>query len=429
MPPETRSMTESLAALSQSFTELSARTLATEEQQKVFAAQQQAYAVQQANEHAKHAAKFDRIMEMLEAMHGNPIIVGRPEKQPMREETPASQSNPPLLSTPTTYAGSVGQLQLQGGMNQELQSYQPEHDLVKKMVSVSGGIVEGVKLVAVAVDKGSTSSREALKWAIDHVIAKGQSIMLVYVDRSSSTSLPPYEKNELEIRREPDEKVMDVLTPYICFCLLRQVECEPIVLQHIDVAEALRKFILFYGVQTLVLGGVIRHRLVRIFRGVDVQTMLEKDIPIFCKVYRICNGRIKNSKAVSCAGRLACCHVAAEETISPERAAPELEWSAPISVPVSPSVSAPASAPLSRISSTNRPDVLSFREGDISVNHSERPSTDSTFISFYNTLGNRGLSSESMKKKTVKYYGIHSPNESTTCCHLHDHAATKDIEI
>uniref|UniRef100_A0A7N0VMB6 RING-type E3 ubiquitin transferase n=1 Tax=Kalanchoe fedtschenkoi TaxID=63787 RepID=A0A7N0VMB6_KALFE len=215
-------------------------------------------------------------------------------------------------------------------------------------------------LVAVAVDKGSRSSREALRWMIDHhLVSKGQTVMLVHVNVTKSPPLPPYGKNELKIRREPDEEAMDVLTPYMCFCLLRQVECEPVVLQHTDVAAALRDFIFFYGVDAFVLGGVTRHRLARwyavkqfavsditnsemylcvtefyslfatarIFRDQDVHTKLGKCKPSFCTVYGICNKRIKNSKsATHHVLHPPSSRVAAEETITPELAAADGEW-------------------------------------------------------------------------------------------------------
>ncbi|KAL9675564.1 hypothetical protein QQ045_003766 [Rhodiola kirilowii] len=279
------------------------------------------------------------------------------------------------------------------------------------MASVAGENVEGdkrEKAVVVAVDKCSRSSREALRWAIDHVVAKGQSVMLVHVDLTRSTALPQFGNNELQIRREPDEKLMDVLIPYICFCLMRQVKCEPVVLQHADVTAALREFISFYGAETFVLGGVTRHWITRIFRGADVHTQLENNIPSFCNMYSICNGRIMDSKSAALPFHPPNCRVAAEETISTERDTPNHEWSAPTSVPVSPSVS----APISRISSTVRPDEFSFQEFDISLIHSERPSTDSTFISFYKGLANRGFSSESMNKNMVMSYNNHLQNES-----------------
>ncbi|CAM8956802.1 unnamed protein product [Rhodiola kirilowii] len=126
-------MTESLAALSQSFAELNTRIQSVETQQQAlathhqeFAAQQQAYALQQADEHAKHSTRFDRIMTVLEAMHVNTAMPNRLDKQPMVEETPQTRPTAPLLSTPVTYVSNNSPMQQLTNGNQEIQCFQAE---------------------------------------------------------------------------------------------------------------------------------------------------------------------------------------------------------------------------------------------------------------------------------------------------------------
>ncbi|GAB2215763.1 hypothetical protein Droror1_Dr00020161 [Drosera rotundifolia] len=77
-------------------------------------------------------------------------------------------------------------------------------------------------LVAVAIDKDK-GSQQALKWAFDNLLQKGQTVVLIHVKLRppglflSSTSLP------LPNSRQLDTQARDLFLPFRCLCTRKDV--------------------------------------------------------------------------------------------------------------------------------------------------------------------------------------------------------------
>lgn len=57
---------------------------------------------------------------------------------------------------------------------------------LNRNIMARGGVEKKEEVVAVAIDKDK-SSQYALKWTVDHLITKGQSISLVHVKNKASS--------------------------------------------------------------------------------------------------------------------------------------------------------------------------------------------------------------------------------------------------
>nr|POE55618.1 hypothetical protein CFP56_79457 [Quercus suber] len=93
----------------------------------------------------------------------------------------------------------------------------------------------GNGLVAVAIDRDK-GSQNALKWSIDHLVLKGQTLILLHVklkpallSSSASLSSPRLPRltgigdvNSL-ICKDPDQRTRDLFLPFRCFCTRKDV--------------------------------------------------------------------------------------------------------------------------------------------------------------------------------------------------------------
>ncbi|KAF2313576.1 hypothetical protein GH714_011819 [Hevea brasiliensis] len=88
----------------------------------------------------------------------------------------------------------------------------------------------GNGLVAVAIDKDK-SSQNALKWAIDHILQRGQTVILIHVKVKSSSYGSSYplstpwvnqiadaNAESMLVCRDPDPQTRELFLPFRCFC-------------------------------------------------------------------------------------------------------------------------------------------------------------------------------------------------------------------
>ncbi|KAL7263641.1 hypothetical protein ACSBR1_001745 [Camellia fascicularis] len=223
------------------------------------------------------------------------------------------------------------------------------------------------RLVAVAIDKDKRS-QNALKWALDHVLAKGQTVRLIHVDQPQLPIATPLGvgNNDGATRNEPNDLASDLFLPFRCFCSRREVLWEAVTLDEQDITKALIDYISFNRVDTLVLGAPSRHGISRLFKT-DIPSIVLKGAPYFCSVYVISKGKIASMRVAS--HPLPCLSTTDRSRSVPNRSSnDETDF-------------------VGRATNTKLHDEFTIPETDISYVSSGRLSTDSTFFAFYDNLG------------------------------------------
>nr|XP_018680201.1 PREDICTED: U-box domain-containing protein 51-like isoform X2 [Musa acuminata subsp. malaccensis] len=143
------------------------------------------------------------------------------------------------------------------------------------------------RLVAVAIDKDK-SSQSALKWALDNVVTRGQTLTLIHVNTRPSSGYRD-DASSAAISR-------DVFIPFRCFCTRKDVQCKDVILEDTDVAEAISDFITHAAIEKLVVGSSSRGGFVRSFRTIDLSASICKGVPDFCTVYIISKGKVSSMR-------------------------------------------------------------------------------------------------------------------------------------
>ncbi|CAN6470056.1 unnamed protein product [Victoria cruziana] len=159
---------------------------------------------------------------------------------------------------------------------------------------------QGQQLVAVAVDNDK-NSQQALKWAADNLLSKGQLFLLLHVRKKlTAISTPsgldvPISEVDDEIasafNHKADAQVEQLLLPLRFFCSRRGLVCKEVILEHTDISKGILDAVYQSSVEKLVLG-VSTRTLFRPFRQADVPTSVSKAAPDFCTVYVISKGKI-----------------------------------------------------------------------------------------------------------------------------------------
>ncbi|KAM3270701.1 U-box domain-containing protein 52-like isoform X1 [Capsicum chacoense] len=179
------------------------------------------------------------------------------------------------------------------------------------------------KLVAVAIDKDK-GSQIALKWTVDHLLAKGQTVLLIHVklkqsanaSGQSSTCLDldypmeyllsstDTESNQLSDEGgsgniEMDTQTRDLFLPFRVFCTRKDIQCYDVVLDDTDVAKAVVEYVNRTGVEILVVGATTKGGLLR-FKAKDIPGGMLKAAPDFCTVHIISkSGKISSTRSAS----------------------------------------------------------------------------------------------------------------------------------
>ncbi|KAI3793513.1 hypothetical protein L1987_36132 [Smallanthus sonchifolius] len=158
--------------------------------------------------------------------------------------------------------------------------------------SVSGGDGrhqrKATSIVAVAIDKDKYS-QHALKWALDQLLARDQTIVLIHVNNKTSTTGP--DGNNLQ----NEKLIRDLFLPFRCFCTRKHVQCIEVILEDNNIAKALAEYASEAAIEFLVLGAASRHGFIR-FKASDVPTTVMKAAPDFCTIYVISKGKITSAK-------------------------------------------------------------------------------------------------------------------------------------
>ncbi|XP_047315319.1 U-box domain-containing protein 35-like [Impatiens glandulifera] len=166
----------------------------------------------------------------------------------------------------------------------------------------------GNGLVAVAIDRDK-GSQQALKWAIDNLLLKGQTVILIHVLNSrsaaSSFSAPSgmiASNGDVPAHRQQviDKQTKELFLTFHCFCTRKDVQSLDVVLEDTDIAKGLVEYISYAAIENLVLGSPSRHGFIRRFKMSDVPTNVSKGATDFCTVYVISSkGKISSVRNAS----------------------------------------------------------------------------------------------------------------------------------
>ncbi|KAK3159306.1 hypothetical protein QOZ80_2AG0148420 [Eleusine coracana subsp. coracana] len=128
-------------------------------------------------------------------------------------------------------------------------------------------------LVAVCIDKDK-NSQNALKYATETLIHRGQTIVLVH--------------DAAGYKQPADPQMKDLFLPFRCFCTRKDIQCKDVVLDDHDVAKSIVEFAAHAAIEKLVLGASTRGGFVR-FKA-DISSSISKTAPDFCTVYVVTKG-------------------------------------------------------------------------------------------------------------------------------------------
>jgi len=116
--------------------------------------------------------------------------------------------------------------------------------------------------VVVAIDKDK-GSQYALKWAIDHVLNRGQNVTLIHVKSKPYANPSPNGSMAaiLNVNQDVDSPTRDIFLPFRCFCTRKDIKCEEIILEDPDISKAILEYAKSNVFDTLVLGASSRNGL------------------------------------------------------------------------------------------------------------------------------------------------------------------------
>ncbi|XP_021895963.1 U-box domain-containing protein 35-like isoform X2 [Carica papaya] len=158
-------------------------------------------------------------------------------------------------------------------------------------------------LVAVAIDKDK-GSQQALKWAAETLLSRGQTAVLIHVLQKSS-NLPGQGQGNEHIgggpmsQKQVTEKLSgEIFLPFHCYCTRKDIHCFDVVLEDTDTVRALTDYVAYAAIENLVLGSPSKHGFMRRFRA-DVPSGVSKGAPDFCTVYVISKGKVSSVRHAS----------------------------------------------------------------------------------------------------------------------------------
>ncbi|KAF8113436.1 hypothetical protein N665_0050s0084 [Sinapis alba] len=157
-----------------------------------------------------------------------------------------------------------------------------------------------------------------------------------------------------------------------CLCMKRNIQSEVVMLEEQDVAKALIEYISQNFISTFLLGASLKKSITRLFKVDDIPSNVMRWAPDFCSVLVISKGRLSSV-------RPATRHL-------PQGFPSPSPGTAPLS-PLSNTDEAPSEMSLSREDDVFFEEFSSLGTDSSTVNISDRISTDSSVLSFYEKLG------------------------------------------
>ncbi|KAL0322398.1 UNVERIFIED_CONTAM: Vacuolar protein sorting-associated protein 53 A [Sesamum calycinum] len=160
-------------------------------------------------------------------------------------------------------------------------------------------------LVAVAIDKDK-GSQYAIKWAIDNLLTRGQTVILIHVVLRSSTAAlcENYAGNGVSgdpctTKQILEKHTKELFLTFHCFCTRKDIHCFDVVLEDTDIAKAITEYTAHAAIENLVLGASRHGFISRRLKMVDVPNSVSKGSPDFCTVYVISKTKISSVRNAS----------------------------------------------------------------------------------------------------------------------------------
>uniref|UniRef100_A0A803LZ29 RING-type E3 ubiquitin transferase n=1 Tax=Chenopodium quinoa TaxID=63459 RepID=A0A803LZ29_CHEQI len=94
-----------------------------------------------------------------------------------------------------------------------------------------------------------------------------------------------------------ETQAREIFLPFRCFCSRKDVVCNEVILEDIDISKALIEYCQHNAIEVMVVSASSRNQLMRRFKGPDVATNLFKGCPEFCSVSPFTRGRAANGRA------------------------------------------------------------------------------------------------------------------------------------
>ncbi|KAL1205677.1 U-box domain-containing protein 34 [Cardamine amara subsp. amara] len=150
--------------------------------------------------------------------------------------------------------------------------------------------------VAVAIDKDK-GSQHALKWTIDNLASRGQTISLIHV-LSRSHSSADLDEGTPQQKQQSEKLAKDLFVSFHCYCSRKEINCRDVLLEDGDKVRAITDYVSSSAIENLVVGAASRNGFMRRFKT-DLPTTVSKSAPDFCNVYVISKGKIASVRNAS----------------------------------------------------------------------------------------------------------------------------------
>ncbi|XP_031378223.1 U-box domain-containing protein 35-like [Punica granatum] len=164
--------------------------------------------------------------------------------------------------------------------------------------------------VAVAIDKDK-ASQYALKWAVDHLLGKGQVLTLLHIKTKASSITVSGIMISLHLgsngangdtsdvyKAQLESQARELFLPFRCFCTRKEIQCNEVIIEDSDITKGIIDYINTNAIDTIVLGAPTKSGLFR-FKSTDVPGSVCKGAPEFCTVYIISKGKISAVRSAS----------------------------------------------------------------------------------------------------------------------------------
>ncbi|KAK7352810.1 hypothetical protein VNO80_18239 [Phaseolus coccineus] len=164
-------------------------------------------------------------------------------------------------------------------------------------------------LVAVAIDK-KKGSQTALKWAVDNLLIRSATVILIHVKLLAPTLSPSPSlfaprisaflgDDSSVVGKEHECQNKNLFLPYRVFCTRKDIHCKDVLLEDSDVSKAITEYVSQTGIEHLVLGSSAKTSLLKRFKVSDIPGEISKGAPDFCTVYVIAKGKIQTMRSAT----------------------------------------------------------------------------------------------------------------------------------
>ncbi|CAN8304987.1 unnamed protein product [Cochlearia groenlandica] len=149
--------------------------------------------------------------------------------------------------------------------------------------------------IAVAIDKDK-SSQNALRWTLENLASRGQTLALIHVIPKSQPS-SDIEEGQAH-KQQMEKQTKDLFVSFHCFCSRKEINCMDVLLEEADKVKAILEYVTVSSIENLVLGAPSRSSFMRRFKT-DLPTSVSKAAPDFCNVHVISKGKAPSVRNAS----------------------------------------------------------------------------------------------------------------------------------